>query len=351
MHIRAVAAAALTLSAYAQWPPPGPETAWLSAAGHGVFTHYLEGLQNEFGPNSQGRNTTWSAAVAEFDVEAYAASAAAAGARYAIITMMQGSKYMLGPNMIYDGFTGYAPGEACSQRDLIADLAPALAARGIRLMLYWTGDGPHMDQQASTGLGWPEAPTSRSNVPLVFAQRWAAVMQEYAERYAGQVSGWWVDGCYTYFNYTEEKLAPYLTAVRAGNPAALLALNHGVMHPISRYSRWEDYTCGESNDFTEIPASRFVNGSQWHTLSFLGTAWAAPGERYNASALGEYIGAVNGVGGAVTVDVQLLRNGSMNAAQTAVVGAAVREAKMSAAAASAATAVAAVAASATEKAS
>lgn len=301
------------------WPSPGPETNWFSEAGHGVFTHYLDSLQNEFGSNSQGRNTTWSQCVDEFNVTAYAQSAANAGARYVIITMMQGTKFMLAPNAVYDSFTGYAPGDACASRDLVLDIVDALAPFGIRLMLYWTGDGPHLDQQASTGLGWPEAPVSRSNVPVLFTQRWAAVLQEYAMRYGNKVAGWWTDGCYTYFNYSDSKLKPYHDAIRAGNPAGLVALNQGVVHPISRYSTWEDYTCGESNDFTEIPTTRFVNGSQWHTLSFLGTAWAAPGLRYNSSSLGAYVAAVNAVGGVVSVDVQLLRNGSMNAAQVAVV--------------------------------
>jgi len=284
-------------------------------AQHGIFTHYLNGLQNSFGPNSQGKNTSWSDCVDEFDVNAYAASASAAGAHYAVITMMQGTKYLLAPNAAYDAFTGYTAGDACARRDLILDLSDALTARNISLLLYWTGDGPHEDVQASIGLGWPEAPVSRDNVPLLFAQRWAAVLQEYAVRYAGRVSGWWVDGCYTYFNYTESKLYPYYSAIRTGNSNSLVALNHGVMHPISRYSEWEDYTCGESNDFTELPVGRFVNGSQWHTLSFLGTAWASPGVRYNATALGAYVTAVAALQGVVTVDVQLLRNGSINAQQ------------------------------------
>jgi hypothetical protein len=122
---------------------------------------------------------------AEFNATAYAESAASAGARYAIITMMQGTKYMLAPNTAYDSFSGYAPGEACATRDLVLDLYTALAPRGIRLMLYWTGDGPHMDQQASTGLGWPEAPVSRSNVPVLFTERWGAVLQV--------CECWWLD--------------------------------------------------------------------------------------------------------------------------------------------------------------
>ena len=125
-----------------------------------------------------------------------------------------------------------------------------------------------------------------------------------------------------YFNYTDTKLHYFSDAVLSGNPSALLAVNDGVKHPISRYSAWETYTCGESNDFTEIPASRYVNGSQWHELSFLGTAWAAAGVRYPAPVLGAYLAAVNSVGGAVSIDAQLFRNGSINSQQVAVLAAA-----------------------------
>jgi hypothetical protein len=318
----AFAAAAAPLAS-AQWPPPGPETDWLSAAGHGVFTHYLDGLQNGFGPNSQGKNSTWSEAVDEFDAEAYAASAAQANARYAVITVMQGNKFMIAPNAVYDAYTGFAPGEACARRDLVLDIAAALAKRGIRLMLYYTGDGPWMDDQATAGLGWPSpSPRDRSNLPLLYIERWTEVLREYAVRYGDLVSGWWVDGCYRYFNYSDAKLAFFNLAIRAGNAQGLVAVNQGVVHPISRYSAYEDYTCGESNDLAEVPVDRFVNGSQWHTLSFLGANWAQPGVRYNASALGAYIGAVMARQGAVTVDLQLLRNGSMNFSQAEVIGAA-----------------------------
>ena len=40
-----------------------------------VFTHYLDGLQNNFGSNSLGKNSTWTECVNEFDAEAYAESA------------------------------------------------------------------------------------------------------------------------------------------------------------------------------------------------------------------------------------------------------------------------------------
>ena len=88
---------------------PLPETDWFSAAGHGVFTHFLNGLQNSWGRNSQGKNSSWDQMVSEFDVEAYAADAAATGAKYAFITIMQDDKWMIAPNARFDELTGYMP--------------------------------------------------------------------------------------------------------------------------------------------------------------------------------------------------------------------------------------------------
>jgi hypothetical protein len=116
-------------------PSPRPETDWFSAAGRGVFTHYLGGLQNDFGRNSQGKNSTWDQCVSEFDVEAYAADAASTGARYAFITIQQQDQYMIAPNARFDALTGYNPGEACATRDLILDLWTALNKRGLKLGL------------------------------------------------------------------------------------------------------------------------------------------------------------------------------------------------------------------------
>ena len=63
--------------------------------------------------------------------------------------------------------------------------------RGLDLLLYWTGDGPHEDHQASAGMGMPLCPGTdkggfecRHDVPLLFSQRWASVLEEYATHVA-----------------------------------------------------------------------------------------------------------------------------------------------------------------------
>jgi hypothetical protein len=109
----------------------------------------------------------------------------------------------------------------------------------------------------------------------------------------------------------------------------MVSFNRGVRHPISRarsdYSKWDDFTNGETDDFSDVPSSRSVETddggvAQWHSLGFIGSFWASPGtSRYNASALRSYSKAVAAGGGVLTVDQQLLRNGSMNAAQVELI--------------------------------
>ena len=238
--------------------PVLPETDWFSEAGHGVFTHYLSGLQNNFGRNSQGKNSTWEECVHEFDAEAYAKDAAATGAKYAVLTVMQGSQFMIAPNAAYDRYGGYTPGEACSTRDLVLDVHAALARQTppLHMMLYWTCDGPGSDQHAHEAVGWPEdhdaacpftacsAGSCSCTVPDTFLQRWAGeVLHEYAVRYGNKVSGWWIDGCFRRpYGYNESSLKPFRDAVRAGNPKAILGMNNGVHHPIGTFPESDDWT-------------------------------------------------------------------------------------------------------------
>lgn len=92
-----------------------------------------------------------------------------AGAGYVVFTTHQRTRFLIAPNATFDRLTGYKPGEACSHRDLIADLADALDKRGIPMMLYWTGNGPSSDPKASKALGFT-APVTKQ-----WAEIWGSV--------------------------------------------------------------------------------------------------------------------------------------------------------------------------------
>jgi hypothetical protein len=290
-----------------------PNTDWFSRAGYGVFVHYLAGLQNSAGEiHSLGRETSWDACVREFDVARFADSMAEAGAGYVIFTMQQRSRFLIAPNATFDRLSGYRPGEACATRDLVDELYQALHRKGIPLMLYWTGDGPLDDPKAGPAFGWT------NKVTTDYVRKWASVVQEYGERYGDKVAGWWVDGCYRWIGYDDEKLGILARALKSGNPKRIIALNPGVEEQVKAYSRHEDFTTGEQNRFHDQPANRWIDGEQWHVLSFLGASfqgWAQPGSKYRKADLIEYIHEVNRVGGVVSIDVLLYRDGSLDRSQ------------------------------------
>lgn len=296
----------------------------------GTFTHYLYHEQNaaDRPSNPDGIVTDWNDCVDELDVAKYAEQLSQTGAGHAFITLMQGKRFMCAPNQTFDDISGYAPGEACSRRDLILDLHRELSKYDIDLYLYYTGDGPYQDAQAGERFGFT---ASRENLSLDFVKKWAKVLREYAVRYGDKVKGWWIDGCYAKkdfsggdsFGYTDELLLPYKEAVLAGNPNALVAFNNGVGKRVLPYSKWDDFTAGEMNDFFDLPDSRFLEGAQWHTLAPIGKSptgnewggWCAPGIKRDAAYMNDYIDKVNAKEGVVTIDIHLRRNGEFDPQQ------------------------------------
>jgi len=284
---------------------------WFLKAGYGVFVHYLEGIQNNADQlQSLGKETTWEECVRDFDTERFSTDVEASGAGYAIVTVMQISRFMIAPNATFDRITGYQPGEACSTRDLIEDLYQSLSKRNIKLMLYWTGDGPRADEKAGAAYGCGTPVTKE------FVQKWADTFREYGERYGDKIAGIWCDGCYSFIGYDDEKQGILAAGLRAGSDKRIIALNPGVDPEVRAYTPHEDYTTGEQNVFHEVPVERFLNGEQWHILSFLSkTWWGEPGVGYKKNQFTNYVRSVNQRGGVVSVDIMVFRDGGLDRSQ------------------------------------
>lgn len=350
-------------------------TKWFKERKWGIFVHYLDFLQNgeNIANNSKYQKTSWDECVKDFDVELFAKQIHNIGAGYVFFTLCQADKYLCAPNVTFDEISGYKPGEACSVRDLPMELVDALEKYGIGLMLYFTGDGPRCDRQACKAFGALDE--NKLDVDYDFVSKWAAVMKEYSLRYGKKVHGWWIDGCFDYIGYNDELLKLYRDAALAGNEDAVIAFNNGIVRmdfsepeiaaiaagadrymkkldlvdkaarngnaaarraliasdtpPKYRYSKYEDYTAGESSYFKEIPTDGPVDGCLWHALSFLGlginmplwsvrSGWAMPGSAYSGNELREYVNNVNSRGGVVSIDVFVRRDGSMDKAQLEV---------------------------------
>jgi hypothetical protein len=249
----------LALTASAQADSTNPNTDWFSQAKYGVFMHFL--------PASDAGLKQ----VEQFDVQALAGQLEEMGAGYLVLTLGQNSGYFNSPNAAYEKRTGYAPGERCAARDLPLDLYPALHAKGIRLMLYLPCQTPNADARAQKAFGLPQGAQDQP-IDLAFAEQWSQVIQEWADRYGEKVSGWWFDGGYEHIHFNEAIAARYAAAVKHGNPKAIVTFNPGVK--VVRWTKAEDYTAGELNEPLQvIPAGRWLEGSQWHALTYLGDNW------------------------------------------------------------------------------
>src|SRR4030095_8154815 len=63
------------------------------------------------------------------------------------------------------------------------------------------------------------------------------------------------------------------------------------------------YTAGELNEpLSEVPKSRWLEGSQWHALTYLGSHWGARDTRFSPEQWIKWASAVNSRGGVVTLD-------------------------------------------------
>lgn len=266
---------------------------WFSELKVGVFIHFLPGDAASF------------AQVETFDVEALAEQLASLKATHFVFTIYQNSGYMNAPNAAYDRVTGYAPGERCAKRDLPMDLAVALEKRGIRLILYVTGQTPNRDAHAQKAFGLEQGAKDQK-IDLVFAERWGEVLREWSDRYGTKVSGWWVDGCYAWIDFDEEIAKVYRDALKHGNPEALLAFNPGV-----RRSEWatSDYTAGEINEPMEVVVeSSSEQEKRIQFLTYLGDFWGKPETRYTEEEWSRWIQTILGGGGVVTLDVAMNRD-------------------------------------------
>ena len=298
-------------------------TDWFYKSKWGIFNHYLNGLQNN--PNHPANmsvgHLNWNEHVEAFNTDLLAKQLHEAGAGYYIITIMQRSKYMIAPNETYNNLTGYKTGEACCERDLIADIIKSLEKYDIPLGLYFTGDGPLDDPQAGKGMGYTSNKVGEhtEKVSTDFVKNWSSVVEEYSKRYGDKVKLWWVDGCYEQIGYDEEKLAILAKGIKSGNPNTLVSLNCGVMERVSGYSESDDFTTGEMEDFIDIPDQRFINGSQWHILAYLSpTNWGNPGSKRDGAYMKNYINKVHTNGGVVSIDCCLRRDGSIDPEQLKV---------------------------------
>lgn len=325
---------------------------WFRARKWGVFLHYLNAVQNN--PEKLSSNckcTDWDECVRELDTDLIAQQLHDVNAGYLVFTIMQGTQHMIAPNDTFARLTGIAPGKGCSTRDLIRDLIDSLGKYDIPLFLYYTGDGPYKSEEAAEKILAPRS-GGREVLPE-FVKNWTDVLREYSLRYGNDVKGWWVDGLFSEFYPGADNpyIGMYKEAALAGNPDALFSANYygcaksypekeisGIgrvifgdfYHEIAPPTEFCDYTGGEVVSFDVYPQEPDIGGAVPHVLSFLGipehpvevyNGWGAHGSKYSPEFMRRYVECVNRLGGVVSIDCALHRDGSITSEQLAVLSA------------------------------
>jgi hypothetical protein len=307
----------------------GEPTDWLHQARWGVMTHYLAAPPGSEHPPELAAEL-WNKQVDEFDASRFANQLAEIGTKYLLFTIGQNSGHYCAPNATYDRLVGIAPSK-CSRRDLVADLAKALARRNIRLMIYMPNSAPACDRVARKKLGWLWGQPGDWQLPgepvggrlVDFQRKWETVIREWSLRWGKKVSGWWIDGCYfadkMYRFDDEPNFASFARALKAGNPDAIVAFNPGVFVPVICHTKYDDYTAGETNlpQLPQVAAlcpgrwiQREGHRAQFHILTFLGTDWCE-GQRpqWPDDKLVKLTRQVVAKGGVVTYDVPIQKSG------------------------------------------
>ena len=306
------------------------DTTWFRKCGWGVITHYLADMYGADGEDFGGE--AWSRRVDSFDVPRLARQLGEVGAGYYYMTIGQCSGHYCSPNATYDDIVSIRPSK-CSQRDLVADIADALAPRGIAMMMYLAAEGPALDVPAREALGWvgnhwDDPDLAGRNVvntwpdkgQRVFHSNWQKVIREWSLRWGPKVRGWWIDGCRyksLWYEHPEPpNLASFAAALRAGNDKAIVAFNGDIFVPVRIWTELDDYTCGEiawalPSD-PNVGRSEKVGGKQYHILSHLGTKWGWGTPRFPDELAVGYTKYVTQLGGVITWDVPIGNDGRIS---------------------------------------
>jgi hypothetical protein len=316
-----------------QSPRPEPETArgtgeavaekhradWMSQGSFGIMVHYL---LSPTGGTPEEKTADFNRTLDAFNVSAFLQQFTSTGADWLIFTIGQNTSYYNSPNSFLDArLPGHTP-----RRDLVLEIATGVKAAGKRFIAYMPAELSAPADLHQT-FGW------RTDDPrqAAFQPNYQAFIRAFSVQYGKNCDGWWFDGCYEWPVFPNQNLdfAGYISAARAGNPDAITAFNDGAfcVGKIKPVTPLEDYHAGEihtlvngqvalgwwqNNPKPYLPEGRFVEGVQWHGLlpvdsTFCGPA--LPDQHYDDATLIKLLKAVKSVGGAMTFNLPIGRDG------------------------------------------
>jgi hypothetical protein len=182
-----------------------------------------------------GAKKSYEEATNDFDVNAFADMVANTGAGFIVFATSWSTYYFPAPIKSWEHV---APGQT-THRDLIADLADALAKRHIKLMIYYHAGRAEAD--------WWSGPKARSMDRAAYFKEWEDQIREIGLRYGDKLAGWWFDDGVTFYYTLQAPWQAMTEAAKAGYSGRVVGYNSWIL---PKGTDLQDYACGEG-DFSD----------------------------------------------------------------------------------------------------
>jgi hypothetical protein len=300
------------------------DTSWMTKGKYGVFMHYqyriLLGYSVATNPKfpepSVMTASQWNQFVDGFDVKGFANQMYKAKVGWVMFCLDDHYfAWPCSPNSKFSKYTGYASGQKCSNRDLIIDVADALNAKGIKLIVYYAGLNGYMKEpQVMKGLGDTISRgefNDKTPPSAEVRKRRLEVLKEYADRFGTKIAGWWFDtpGKDSYDSTPNDWWA-INAIVHSANPKAVIALAQGGMSKMDPLiAGIDDYTGGDTwskQDLTKLIPNNYPvkGGILWHGKIYCGNVYHGMGNanQFSDVELITWIRTCNSQGGVCTLD-------------------------------------------------
>jgi hypothetical protein len=281
-------------------------TDWFVKAGYGAMFHWTDFTQPR-----NGIKKTYPEAVNAFDVDNFAKLIDKIGAGYVLFTVNHAHPHCPAPikswEAIHPGWT--------TQRDLIGDIADALAKRGIRLLLYI--NSPVLTRLGGIGT------TGLYNLTFSeeqFTEIHKNVLSEIGARYGDKLAGYWFDSWYqSLAAYADVPIEAIYRYCKVGNPSRITAFNFWIFPVLTP---WQDYWAGEIYSLQNPFESRYIQkgagtGFQAHGLISMLESWVhskvgpMPQPQFNAEDLITYVKGNMAHQGVTTINIGIYQDGTI----------------------------------------
>ena len=237
----------------------------LRSTGYGIGFHWTTWTQ----PRT-GQVKPFEEAVETFDVDALVEQVVESGAGHLVFPVTHALHYIPGPNAEVDKIIA---SRTC-KRDLIMEIADALAKADIKLALYYHHGCDMSDQDPQ----WQAAVGGQSLDQTKFHDSYCKVVNWMSEHYGPKVIAYWFDACYGPMRRAAPPFDRWAKAAKAGYADRLIGYNAGIeRHTL--FTPLQDYWAGESIRLNFMPRTPLTPaGLPWYAY----TSWHA----FEGAALG-----------------------------------------------------------------